>query len=109
MAQKARPAQTASLPILSISDVFHFDDEIAVNILTTLLDHLSLEYMRGKLFSIRMITRDGELFYNVGYSGLDKFFSRRRNHILKLLIDGNNDEGEKIQMSLAFGPTARNQ
>ncbi|MEO1806161.1 MAG: hypothetical protein AAFU33_15195, partial [Bacteroidota bacterium] len=106
---RSRPAQTASLPIISVSDVFHFDDEIAVNILTNLLDHLSQEYMRGKLFSIRMITRDGELFYNVGYSGLDKFFSRRRNHILKLLIDGNNDEGEKIQMSLAFGPTARNQ
>ncbi|MCI4669291.1 MAG: hypothetical protein MRZ79_14245 [Bacteroidia bacterium] len=92
---------------LALTDAFHFNDEVSFESLYHILQTLSVEYLNGNVFSIRMITTDGELYYNIGYSGLRKIFEKRRKLLLKVLLDGASDHGEKIQLSLSFGPSAR--
>ena len=93
--------------VLSLTDSFHFDEKVSFESLYHILQTLSVEHLHGNVFSIRMITTDGELYYNIGYSGLRKIFEKRRKLLLKVLLDGASDYGDKIQLSLSFGPTAR--
>ncbi|MEO0897430.1 MAG: hypothetical protein AAFY71_13575 [Bacteroidota bacterium] len=97
----------AGKKMVNITDSFHFDESLSFESLKYILQSLSAEYLNRGDFSIRMITTDGELYYNIGYSGLEKIFQKRRQLLLKLLLDGMSSTGEKIQLSLSFGPSAR--
>jgi hypothetical protein len=100
---------TARRALSTIRDTFRFEDSLPTNTLLQLLETLSHQYFEGVPFHIRMITTDGEPYANIGLTGLRRVLEKRRNLVLKVFADVTSPAGETIELTLAFGPTARKQ
>lgn len=108
---KVRPPSTPrpGLALSSIEDRFHFDDLTPTNDLIELLQDLAGVYFDETPFEIRLITRDGESFPNIGLAGLQRILEKRRNLILSIVAQNESNSGETIELTMGFGPTARRQ
>lgn len=98
-----RRERTASA-ITTMRDRFAFDDRIAIDVVIDLLETISVTYLGNAPFNIRLITRDGTPYSDIGLTGLRRFFEKRRSLVLKVFMDAATAEGELVDLMLAFGP-----
>jgi len=101
------PERNPQSPLTTIRDSFHFEESMSPDVLIELLDQISRDYLQEIPFQIRMITTDGELYSNIGYSGLERILDKRRNLILKVYADATSHTGESVKLTLGYGPNSR--
>lgn len=107
-AKAAKAAQARqNRSITTVRDKFHFDDSLPAEHLIKLLENISHRFLGNAPFNIRLITRDGQPYSNIGLKGLLRFFEKRRSMVLKLFMDAATPDGELVDLMLAFGPMAR--
>ncbi|MEM7659982.1 MAG: hypothetical protein AAF399_27980, partial [Bacteroidota bacterium] len=107
-AKAAKAAQAKKKrTITTVRDKFHFDDNLPAEHLIKLLENISHRFLGNAPFNIRLITRDGQPYSNIGLKGLLRFFEKRRSMVLKLFMDAATPDGELVDLMLAFGPMAR--
>lgn len=102
-----RQAQLRNQPIETLSDSFRFDEQVSIGTLKELTDFLSKTYLQSEAFTIRAITRDGNLLTQLDWKQLDSIFQRNRNALQKLILTVRTEDQQMVDISLSFGPQAR--
>jgi hypothetical protein len=84
------------------SDSFLIDENISVNIMIQMMDHLSNYFLDGAPFNIRVVTLDGEPYSDIGQKGLRRFFEMRRRIVSRVNLDAATVRGELVDITIVF-------
>ncbi|MCB0837744.1 MAG: cell envelope integrity protein TolA, partial [Bacteroidetes bacterium] len=89
------------------SDSFLIDENISVNIMIQMMDHLSNYFLAGAPFNIRVVTLDGEPYSDIGQKGLRRFFEMRRRIVSRVNLDAATVRGELVDITIVFNSGQR--
>ena len=95
---------TYSRPTLTETDHFYFDVNSTPDTIMNLVNRLSLEYLDGAYFHLRMETVDGDYHLNMDRGELEFMFAYRREKILMLYMDAVSSDGQWVHIRLSYHP-----
>ncbi|RMG20273.1 MAG: hypothetical protein D6730_20210 [Bacteroidetes bacterium] len=104
--QPAAPPRPPQPPpqVITLRESFYFDKRVSVHRILDLLNEISLIFLDGAPFNIRLATTQADYFEDLRSEELIDFFSRYKRRVLTLYADAGTRDGYLVDIKLMYRP-----